>query len=146
MASEPNLNPSCLLKKCTNCSHSTLINPPIIASSARLKSIVESSKLRGDGLHIDLEPMLCLSTPLHVHRNCASTYTSKTHIKRFLQKQPQSTEEPVVKRSCRSDITPFKFKDQCLICGDTCLTEVDHKNRKRWRRVVQCATADRGLN
>ena len=64
----------------------------------------------------------------------------------FLQKQPQSTEEPVVKRSCRSDFTPFKFKDQCLICGDTCLTEVDPKNRKRWRRVVQCATADRGPN
>ena len=48
--------------------------------------------------------------------------------------------------SCRSDFTPFKFKDECLICGDTCLTEADPKNRKYWRRVVRCATADRGPN
>ena len=48
--------------------------------------------------------------------------------------------------SCRSDFTPLKFKAECLICGDTYLIEADPKNRKRWRRVVQCATADRGLN
>ena len=48
--------------------------------------------------------------------------------------------------ACRSDFTPFKFKDECLICGDTCLTEADAKNRKYWRRVVRCATADRGPN
>ena len=78
------INPSCLLKKYTNYSDSTL-NPPIIVSSARFKSIVES-------------------------------------------------------------FTPFKFEDQCLICGDTCLTEFDPKNRKRWRRVVHCATADIGPN
>ena len=45
--------------------------------------------------------------------------------------------------SCRSDFTPFKFKDEYLICGDTRLTEADPKNRKR---VVRCATADRGPN
>ena len=52
----------------------------------------------------------------------------------------------VIKMSCRSDFTPFKFKDECLICGDTCLTEADPKNRKRWRRVVRCAATDRGPN
>ena len=67
-------------------------------------------------------------------------------VSALVYKSTQSAEKPVVKRSCGSDITVFKFKVQCLICGDTYLTEADLKNRKSWRRVVQCATADRGQN
>ena len=58
------------------------------------------------------------STPL-LHRNCVSTYTSKTHIKRFLSRQHRTSDEPVVKRTCRSDICPFNFKQHCLICRES---------------------------
>ena len=68
-------------------------------------------------LHLDLEPMVydCGSSTLLLHRNCVSTYTSKTHIKRFLSRQNRTTDEPVVNRTCRSDISPFNLKEHCLI-------------------------------
>jgi len=55
-------------------------------------------------------------------------------------------QEPDVKRSRHSTITPFKFKEHCLLCGEQCSSEPDSKNPERWRRVVQCRTADRGHN
>ena len=106
-----------------NCSDSTLINPPIIASSARLKSIVESSKLS------ILIWSLCCIYQHHcmyieiVHQRIhpkptLNVFYKSSHIQ---QKNPLS-------RGRRSDITPFKFKDQCLICGDTCLKIMYEKN------------------
>ena len=145
MDSASQLNTACLLQSYMNCSDSEA--PLTFAGPDRLNSIVDASKRRGDGLHDTLASRLQdTSRSLLVHRNCASTYTSKTHIKRFLQRQRKSTEEPDIKRSRRSAITPFKFKEHCLICGEHCSSEPDSKNPERWRRVVQCRTADRGHN
>ena len=83
---------------------------------------------------------------LLLHRNCVSTYTSKTHIKRFLSRQNRTTDEPVVKRTCRSDISPFNFKEHCLICGEKCCPKPDPKHPNHGRRVIKCRTADRGPN
>ena len=96
-------------------------------------------------MHIDVESILCSSKPLHVN----SIVHQRIHPEPTLNvvyKSSQSIAKTVIKMSCRSDFTPFKFKDDCLICRDTCLTEADPKNRKRWCRVVRCATADRGPN
>ena len=143
MDSSSQPNTACLLKSCMNCSEA----PLPVAGPDRLNSIVAASKLRGDGLHASLTSTLQdTSRSLFVHRNCASTYTSKTHIKRFLQKQSKLSEEPDVKRSRRSTITHFKFKEHCLICSEQCSSEPDSKNPERWRRVAQCRTADRGHN
>ena len=145
MDSSSQPNTACLLKSCMNCSDSEA--PLTVAGPDRINSIVAASKLRGDGLHASLTSTLQdTSRSLFVHRNCASTYTSKTHIKRFLQKQSKLSEEPDVKRYRRSTITHFKFKEHCLICGEQCSSEPDSKNPERWRRVVQCRTADRGHN
>ena len=58
----------------------------------------------------------------------------------------RTTDEPVVKRTCRSDISPFNFKEHCLICGEKCCPKPAPKYANRWRRVIQCRTADRGSN
>ena len=54
----------------------------------RIRSIIEASKLREDGIHIYLEKELEANSNLTIkcHRNCVSTYTSKYHIKRHLKK------------------------------------------------------------
>ena len=145
MDSASQLNTACLLKSSMNCRDSEA--PLTVAGPDRLNSIVDASKRRGDGLHVALASRLQdTSSSLFVHRNCASTYTSKTHIKCFLQRQSKSTDEPDIKRSRRSGVIPFKFKEQCLICGEQCSSEPDSKNPERWRRVVQCQTADLGPN
>ena len=104
----------------------------------RLKT---ASKLRGDGLHEQL--LHDLNTKYKCHKNCVSSYTSSFHIKRYLSKHDKVSVEPAAKRSCRSHAPPFNFKKHCIICGEECLPK-DPRNPKRWRRVVQCQTADRG--
>ena len=88
----------------------------------------------------------CGLNTLLLHRNCVSAYTSKTHIKRFLSRRNRKTGEAVVKRTCRSDISPFNFEEHCLICGEKCCPKPDPKHPNRWRRVIQCRTADRWPN
>ena len=146
MASESPLKSTYILQRCLNCGGSN--KPLITAGPERLRSIVEASKCRGDGLHLNLEPMVhdCDSSTRLLHRNCVSTYTSKTHIKCFLSRQNRTTDEPVGKRTCRSDNSPFNFKEHGLICGEKCCPKLDPKHPNRWRRVNQCRTADRGPN
>ena len=57
-------------------------------SEKRLRSIREASKLRKDFLCSNL-PSLNQDN-LVVHKNCPSTYTSKTHIDRYLKKELSS--------------------------------------------------------
>ena len=57
-------------------------------SEKRLRSIREASKLRKDSLCSNL-PSLNQDN-LVVHKNCPSTYTSKTHIDRYLKKELSS--------------------------------------------------------
>ena len=142
MASESQLKSSCILQSCLNCGGNN--KPLITAGPEILCSIVEASKCRGDGLHLYLEPMVhdCGSSTLLLHRNCVSTYTSKTHIKRFLSRQNRTPDEPVVKRTC----SLFNFKEHCLICGEKCCPKPDPKHPNIWRCVIQCRAADRGPN
>ena len=108
--------------------------------TVRIECLIQASKHRGDGLHELLQEQ---HEPVFCHKNCVSTYTSKTHIKRYLSKKVDSEIEPTKKRSRRS-AESFSFQKHCLFCGEHCDSQLDSKNPSRWRRVVQCRTADCG--
>jgi len=105
-----------------------------------VERLLKASQQRGDGLH---EQLTQEHDTVYCHKNCVSTYTSKTHIKRYLSKTSNSESEPSRKRNRRSEAT-FSFREHCLICGERCISEHDGKNPGRWRRVVQCRTAGGG--
>jgi hypothetical protein len=138
----------CMLEYYKNCCDSK--KPLSVVGPARRKSLKYASEQRGDSLHLmfDLEEHahdhVSERTDLYVHKNCASSYTSKHHLKRYLAHYSQQSEGSVVKRSRRSAIDLFHFKEHCLICGEACSTTPDPKNPSRWKRVVLCRTADRG--
>ena len=139
--------PACCFTAIFDCSvdNSALLT----GTQARIESIIVASRVRGDGFHEQLEASLHDRSSTHsvyVHKNCVSTYTSKTHIQRYVSKHSQQTtpEEPQRKKIKRSDITTFDFRRHCLFCGEECKTEVEPRHPYRWRRVVQCRTANRG--
>lgn len=119
-----------------------------VAGTDRIQTIIKSSKQRSDHLHEDLETRLLADKHLNVlcHRDCVSTYTSKSHIKRHLNKLSlsKSSEEPSAAKHLRRSGSPyFSFRQHCLFCGEECL-DIDPKHPDRWRRVVLCRTAVRG--
>lgn len=125
----------CVLQQYMNCSHRTDSPKPV--GSVRIK---DASIQRGDGLNEEPD-FLNSDCDIYAHRSCVATYTSSWHIKRHLAKQETST-EPKLKRPRRQ---AFNFKELCVICAEKCLP-CNTKNPSRWRRVVQCRTADRGEN
>ncbi len=129
------------------CGEDQATKPVTDAGSRRIKSIIEASKLREDGIHISLEQELEANDKLTIkcHRVCVSTYTSKCHIRRQLKRlREEGNMEPTVpdKRCCRSSSPKFNFREQCVFCGDLCIMDYDQKHPSRWRRVVLCRTAD----
>ena len=100
----------CFLKTCMNCDKFGGGSTYIAVSVERL---LQASKYRGDGT--------------------ISTYTSKTHIKRYLSpKKIDLKLEPTKKRSRRSEEL-FSFRKHCLFCGEECISVRDSKNPNRWR-------------
>lgn len=123
--------------ECTNDS------PNLISCGAsRIQTIKNSSVKRGDGLAHRLDGL----HSIRCHKNCVSTYTSAHHIKRYLSKQEKDTSgndaQVPLKKSRRSDKHDFRFKEQCLFCGEICLPLASSsRHPDRWRKVVQCRTA-----
>ena len=122
---------------CTNSSQG-LINCGI----ERIKKIEESSLKRGDELAnrlVGLESITC-------HENCVSTYTSSHHIKRFLSKQKGDTiryDEGNPKKIPQIWHYTLLVQKHCFFCGEFCISRgSDTRNPSRWRKVVQCRTAD----
>ena len=108
------------------------------AGSARIKTIIECSKLRGDGLHQQLEEEVLhnVDNTIQCHRNCVSTYTSKNHIKRYLSKAAGQSESstsnaPPPKRTCRSMMPAFNFRTHYFFCGDKCQLKPDPRRPDR---------------
>ena len=92
-------------------------------SSARIKSIVDASILRGDDIHVTVEKQLEANeiSTLPCHRSCVSTYTLKHHIERsrkHLMKE-KAVIEPPEKRT-RSSTEQFSFHTDCFLCGQSC--------------------------
>lgn len=124
----------CYLKEYVNCSGS---GKGSFTSAARLRT---ASISRGDSLHAQLSEDS--DTRYWCHKNCVSTYTSKTLIQRQISKCSAS-KPPPKKRSRRSEDNVFIFQKHCFICGKTC-EERDPKHPERWRPYSYCRTADRG--
>ena len=119
-----------------------------VAGTDRIQTIIGSSKRRSDARHEDLASRLLTEKHLEVlcYRDCVSTYTSKSHIKRHLNKLSAlegSEETSAEKRLRRSESITFSFRQHCLFCGEECF-DIDPKHPDRWRRVVLCRTAVRG--
>ena len=103
MSSESPFKSTFILQSCLNCVGS---NKPLITAGPEIRcSIVDASKCRGDGLHLDLEPMVhdCGSSNLLLHRNCVSTYMYiyiKDSYKTFLV-MPKQTDR---RTSCQENL------------------------------------------
>ena len=114
----------------------------LTAGPARIKTVINCSKRRGDGLHVLLDWL----ESIRCHKTCVSTYTSEHHMRRFeaAKKKPSSSvEDPSPKKLKRSQVSSFEFKKNCLFCGEMCIPLApDCHNPDRWRRVAQCRTVD----
>lgn len=97
----------------------------------RIETICESSKKRGDRIHLEIQE----GTVIYIHRLCASTYCSSDHIARALNKVVDI--EVPVKRLRRDVEKGFNYKDQCVFCGDQC--KKDNKHPERTKRFSFCS-------
>ncbi|KAG0714045.1 hypothetical protein GWK47_014897 [Chionoecetes opilio] len=109
-----------------------------------LKTIIEDSKEKGDGIHLDIEAKLATEPPqqLRCHASCAASYTSKDQRERKPTKRRKSNEYDLHVKRRRSQVTTFNFKQYCLLCGEDCLP-IDHRHPDRWHKVCQCETVTR---
>ena len=126
----------CCLKTCMNCDKFGGGSTYIAVSVERL---VQASKYRGDGLPERLkghETLYCQGTvflPTHLRLTSRDICPNKVDPKL----------EPTKKRSRRSEEI-FSFRKHCLFCGEECISVRDFNNPNRWRRVIQCRTANCG--
>ena len=121
--------------------------PLLTSTTGRIHTIINCSKARQDGKAVELEARMEANEHFTIkfHKNCVSSYTSKTNIeriKRRLEENPEVEQAP--KRGRRSSITSFNFREHCLFCGEPCVVERDSKNPNRWRPAFLCRTAERG--
>ena len=79
-----------------------------------LNSLIESSKARGDELHLRWKD---INVPVKVHIKCRKDYTRQTSIqkdKRKIENTDDSTQENPTK--LRSRLSEFRIKEDCLYC------------------------------
>ena len=118
------------------------------AGPARIESVIRFSKEYKDNVHVDLVDRLEKNPELTIecHRSCVSTYTSQQHLSRHKKREgctSVSAGEPLIKQR-RSDVPVFRFKENCLFCGELCEIEKDKKHPDRWKKAVLCRTAHAG--
>ena len=124
----------CYLKEFINCSCSGG------GGLVGVKRLRTASISRGDDLHEQLSHEQ--DTKYWCHKNCVSSYTSKSHIKSSVSKQNGTNgPTPPAKRIRRYEQETFIFKENCFLCGKVC-EEVDPRHPNRWRPVNYCRTAD----
>lgn len=117
----------------------------ISISETRFNSVKDASESRKDSLKLTLSEDH--EKIRYAHKNCLSTYTSKTHIKRYIKRcseQNNTSSEVPCKRLRRSQVTQFEWKTCCFFCGKTCLITPDPKHPDRWRKAFECRTSERG--
>ena len=116
-----------------------------LVSDERYKSIVNASVQRADTeLCNQITEWKKNQVKCFTHRSCVSTYTSQTHIERYLKKRAAETEsnEGSSKRTRRSDVGTFSFQTDCIFCGEECY-EKDAKHPGRWCRYSRVRTVER---
>ena len=150
MSSQIDVSENCFFKNVEWLCHSSNTDLST-AGPDRVRKIIQSSKLRGEHIHENLEKNLHDNENYSVqcHRSCVSTYTSKSHINRRRSKDHTDSSIEALnmlnpKRARRSVTARFEFQKNCLICGEECSLDPDPRNPSRWKRVVRCRTADQG--
>ena len=118
------------------------------AGPARIESVVRFSKEYKDNVHVDLVDRLEKNPELTIecHRSCVSTYNSQQHLSRHRKREgctSLSASQPL-KKQRRSDVPVFRFKENCLFCGELCKMEKNKKHPDRWKKAVLCRTAYAG--
>ena len=76
-----------------------------------------------------------------------STYTSQSHVQRFLKRKSDSakcTNASPLKRRRRSDTPKFDFQTHCIFCGEYCNVQKDPKHPERWRKAYLCRSIGEG--
>ena len=112
----------------------------VTAHKRRIINIISCSKYRKDLLYIELEESLESNRDFSVkcHSSCVSTYTSKDHLKRTAPSSdpsPGEVEPSSSKRLCRSSLSSFEFKKQCLFCGNEVKAQ-DPRHPDRYEPVI----------
>lgn len=112
-------------------------------SQSKINSIIVASQTRNDNFHVSLESKDIINPNIlfYCHRNCYSTYTSKTHINRVLKRCAQDDIIQTGKRVLRSAPSSFDFKSNCLLCGEKC-AERDPKNPNRHYPIYMVRTIE----
>ena len=109
-------------------------------SKARLSLVKSASARWQDNFFDTIEQLKQVGLVIASHRDCISTYTSKTHINRYLKKRRQDGKNgvPDSKKSRRSSETAFDFSTNSLFCGKR-RQEKDSKHPDCWRKyyIVQ---------
>lgn len=88
----------------------------IVCAAQRIRPIIK------DGINIELEQLLNANenATARCHKNCVSTCTSNTHVKRYLRKY----------NTVFCTVGPhFSFLEHYIFCGETCTTDIDLKTR-----------------
>lgn len=108
----------------------------------RIETVKSASRQRGDDTEAVLEKLLHENNNEHIkaHHLCTSEYVDKEKIKRASEHIRLHSEPPPRKRT-RHDVHPFCFKQHCIFCGQACVKDRKHPNR---RPIVKCQTADYG--
>ena len=112
------------------------------AGPACIESVIRFSKEYKDNVHVDLVDRLEKNPELTIecHRSFVSTYTSQQHLSRHRKREgctSVSASQPL-KKQRRSDVPVFRFKENCLFCGELCQMEKDKKHPDRWKKAVLC--------
>jgi len=134
---------TCLFAKISTCkcSENTALTKP---GPERIQTIINSSKIYGDGLFKELEEHIESDNEcsFFCHKSCVSSYTSKQHISRVLKRKGDAATCSHIspKKKRRSSMPDFDFRKHCLFCGNDCILEKDPRNPKRWRRAYLCRT------
>ena len=102
---------------------------------ARIQSIVDASKVYGDGLGLPLKRQFQADQNFTIsfHKNCVSRYTSKTNLSHRRSTLEDAGNDKPAKKRLRHSEELFDFKTNCLYCGEACDVDKNVKNPSRWR-------------
>ena len=84
-----------------------------------LKTLIESSLKRNDGLHVLFQK----ADPLQVHEVCHKGYTRQTSIEAAIKKTGGvEMVEDILPPTLRSTVPGFDISSQCIYCGEVIQT------------------------
>ena len=131
------------VNKCVGDEATELVN----AGPQRVQTIINCSRKYDANLYHELEAYIDSEFSTFTHISCVSTYTSRTHINRFLKRKGDAidcTGASPMKRRRRSGTPKFSFQTHCLFCRELLELKKDPKHPDRWRKAYLCRSVGEG--